>query len=154
MFCSTCGKAIQGSMNFCNACGTPTGAGASAPDRRVAGVFVAGSVFIALFGLAGLFPLLKILLDSRLESPGIGILVLAYLVTWLMMFSVMLRLGWKLLGTPSQKRGNRESEDEYRAPASFKGANTSQLPAGEPGFGSVTDSTTRTLDEVFVERKN
>jgi hypothetical protein len=153
MFCSTCGKSIQGNMNFCNACGTPTEAGPVTTDRRVAGLFVVGSIFVALFGLVGLFPLLKILLDSRMDPAGVGILILAYLVIWLAMFSLMLGLGWKLLGNSRPKSKKLEPNTEYRAPASFKGVNTSQLPAGDPGFGSVTDSTTRTLDEVLVDRK-
>jgi hypothetical protein len=153
MFCSTCGKSIQGNMNFCNGCGTPTETAPASMDRRVAGVFVVGAVFIALFGLVGLFPLLKILLDSRLDPASIGTLVLAYLVVWLAMFSVLLGLGWKLLGGRGSKNRHLESGQEYRSPATFKGVNTSQLHAGDPGLGSVTDSTTRTLDEVLIERK-
>jgi hypothetical protein len=42
----------------------------------------------------------------------------------------------------------KDEKDEYRAPESFRDLNTSQLPTGDPGPGGVTDSTTRTLDEV------
>lgn len=153
MFCSNCGKTIQGKMNFCNACGTPTESVPAATQHRAAGVFVVASVFIALFGLAGLFPLLKILLDSRLNQDAVGVLVFTYLATWLAMFSVILGLGWKLLGAGRPKKSKVREDEEYHPPALFKGVSTSRLPAGDPGFGSVTDSTTRTLDEVLIERE-
>ena len=154
MHCSNCGKDIPDAQNYCNVCGAPTNNTIAAGDTKLPRVFAMGATFFAIIGIAAMFPLLRMLLDSRLDSPSIGMFVFMYLVTVLLIFSVMIAMTWKFSSTGSRKERHQKQDDQYRAPVSFRGINTAQLHPGDPGFGSVTDSTTRTLNEVLVERKS
>jgi len=75
------------------------------------------------------------------------------LATMLLMFAATMTMGWKQINATGH-RAVKEDRDDYRRPTSFREVNTSQLPAGDPGFASVTDSTTRTLDEVLAVPKS
>jgi hypothetical protein len=93
-----------------------------------------------------------VLLERPLDPSSVTTIVVAYLATMLLMFATMVGLGWKQLSAQNRRKNSEHEPEEYRSPASFKGVNTSQLPAGEPGIGSVTDVTTRTLDEAAIRR--
>jgi hypothetical protein len=108
---------------------------------------------LGAFGLFFAYNLLRILLESRLETPAIVMIVICYLLVMFGMFTVFIR---------HMTRGTRGTKDRHEElptqhsyappPASFRSVNTAQLePAGEPG--SITEHTTRTLDEVLIERK-
>jgi len=154
MYCSNCGKDIPEALNYCNVCGAPTQNIVAAGDVKLPRVFAIGATFFAIIGIAALFPFLRMLLDSRLDPPSVGMFVFMYLVTILLIFGVMIGMTWKFSSSGSRKDRPQKQDDQYRPPVSFRGTNTAQLHPGDPGFGSVTDSTTRTLDEVLVERKS
>jgi hypothetical protein len=154
MYCSNCGKDIPDALNYCNVCGAPTQNTIAAGGTKLPRVFAMGATFFAIIGIAALFPFLRMLLDSRLDSPSIGMFVLMYLVTVLLIFGTLIGMTWKVSTSGGRKDRPQKQDDQYRPPASFRGPNTAQLYPGDPEFGSVTDSTTRTLDEVFVERKS
>jgi hypothetical protein len=50
-------------------------------------------------------------------------------------------------------RLSRPQPDEYKPPRSFRGVNTAQLPEHHEPAVSVTEHTTRTLDEVSIQRR-
>jgi hypothetical protein len=154
MYCSNCGKDIPDALNYCNVCGAPTQNTIAAGGTKLPRVFAMGATFFAIIGIAALFPFLRMLLDSRLDSPSIGMFVLMYLVTVLLIFGTLIGMTWKFSTSGGRKDRPQKQDDQYRPPASFRGPNNAQLYPGDPLFGSVTDSTTRTLDEVFVERKS
>jgi hypothetical protein len=152
MYCSTCGTQISDGISYCNRCGKPTETIENIVNYRPMGLMVCGASFIAIVGLGGLIPLLRILLESRLETSAVAALVLIYLTTVFLLFTVMMGMAWKVTGIASTKKRKKDDE-KYKAPAAFRGAATGQLYPGDQGFASVTDSTTRTLDEAFAERK-
>ena len=153
MYCSNCGKDIPDALNYCSVCGAPTHNTLITGDTKLPRVFAMGATFFAIIGIAALFPFLRMLLDSRLDSPSIGMFVLMYLAAVLLIFGTLIGMTWKFSSSAGGKKRPQKQDDQYRPPASFRGINTAQLHPGDPGFGSVTDSTTRTLDEVLVERK-
>lgn len=154
MYCSNCGKEIPDALNYCNLCGAPTHNGQSAVDPKLPRTFAIGAGVFAVLGIGSLFPLMRMLLDSRLDPPSIGLFIMMYLITVLLIFGVLVGMSWRLASPSRRKENRKKKDDEYRPPASFRGVNTAQLHPGDPTFGSVTDSTTRTLDEVLVERKS
>ena len=157
MYCSNCAAQIADGLNYCSRCGTPserTLLPVSDPARRP---LIIGASVIGAIGLMALLPLLRTLLLSRLETPAVVAIVLMYLITLILMFAVMMGMAWRFsASTAVKKKKSREpAADEYKAPAAFRGINTAQLE--EPrdlGIGSVTESTTRTLDEIRIERKS
>jgi len=153
MFCSTCGKAIPGNLNYCSGCGTPTDFVAKTGDVGSGRIFAICGTVIVLIGLMAFFPVMGTLLRSELDTPAKVVLTLSYLLTVLVMFGITMTMAWKLMTSGTPRPRKRKDESDYRAPASFRGVNTSQLEPGDPGISSVVDSTTRTLDEQPILRR-
>ena len=153
MFCSNCGKTVPDNLNYCSGCGAPTDNIPTAPDARSGRLFIVCGTFIVLIGLIAFYPIMRTLIESPIETAAKVLIILSYLSTVLLMFGVTMAMAWKQVNAPNPHRRTRGEKDEYRAPASFRNVNTSQLPSGDPGLGSVIDSTTRTLNEVLIERK-
>jgi hypothetical protein len=154
MYCSNCGKDIPEALNYCNVCGAPTQNTLASGDVKLPRLFAIGATVFAVIGIGSLFPLLRMLLDSRLDPASIGLFIIIYLVAVLLIFGVMVGMAWRFASPSGRKERQQKQDDQYRPPASFRAVNTAQLHPGDPNFGSVTDSTTRTLDEVLVERKS
>ena len=153
MYCSNCGKSIAGNLNYCNSCGAPTENNLVVRQRMSpSGLFTISGTFIMVVGLLALFPVVRSILDNPIDTSAKVLLILAYLFTLLLMFAATMMMAWKQLSIANANKRAGNEQDAYRSPATFRGVNTSQLPEGDPGFGSVTDSTTRTLDEVTIER--
>ena len=154
MYCSVCGHALLPHLNYCSNCGARNVKEQPEASNSVSGWVAVSSAMLGAFGLFFAFNLLRLLLNSRLETPAIVMIMLGYLFVTLAMFAVFIR---------HMTKGSRESRSRHTElptqqtyapppPASFRSANTAQLePASEPG--SITEHTTRTLDEVLIERK-
>jgi hypothetical protein len=117
------------------------------------GLFTISGTFIVVIGLLAFFPIVRSILDNPLDPAAKILLILSYLFVLLLMFTATMVMAWKQLSIVNAAKSRDTGGEEYRPPASFQKLNTSQLPEGAPGFGSVTDSTTRTLDDVFVETR-
>ncbi|MFN6964515.1 MAG: zinc ribbon domain-containing protein [Pyrinomonadaceae bacterium] len=153
MYCSACGAQIAEALNFCSRCGTPSERNFTSEPDPARRTLVIGASVIGVVGLMVLMPLMRTLLQSRLETPAVVMILLAYLVTLMIMFSVTMGMAWRSSGASGPGRGRQKKTDDtpdavYRPPASFRAIDTAQLHPGEPGFGSVTDSTTRMKAEL------
>lgn len=125
---------------------------ASRSRMSPSGLFTISGTFIVVIGLLAFFPVVRSILDNPIDTPAKVLLILSYLFVLLIMFAATMAMAWKQLSIANAAKGSDTGGEEYRPPASFRKLNTSQLPEGDPGFGSVTDSTTRTLDEVTIKR--
>ena len=154
MYCSTCGQQIAEHLNYCNNCGArleKTGETPAVSARQS----MRGLSIVLMVGFAAFIAVLKIVLgNDRLDMPATVMILLAYLAALTVIAAMYFGFMWKSAGLGRDRSLKRNaSTDEYAAPRSFRGSNTSQL--GEPTYhpvGSVTDSTTRTLDEVPIAR--
>ncbi|HEX3102251.1 MAG TPA: zinc ribbon domain-containing protein [Pyrinomonadaceae bacterium] len=150
MYCSACGKSISDNLNYCNNCGArneknPLVVGNS--SSRLIGI---SAPIVGVIGLVGFVEILKTLLNSRLETPAVVIILLAYLGIVFLMFAVLLGHIWKRSGDIRIKSHDRE--EGYKVSDGFRGVNTAQLE--EPRQpASVTDRTTKILENVPVERR-
>jgi hypothetical protein len=140
-------------MNYCNSCGAPTGHAAYGPDRKAGRLFIIGGTAIGMTGLIAFFVVLGPILSTRLDPGTAFMMTLAYLASVVAMVTIAMTLGWKQLNQPGPKRQVSRDHEDYEQPQTFRSVTTSQLPEGAPPVASVTDSTTRTLDEVFVEAR-
>jgi hypothetical protein len=153
MYCSTCGQPIDGHLNYCKSCGArvekqPVVVNAANPQL---GKALAVTVMI---GFSAFVAVLKIVLDNgRLDMPATVMILIAYLTALTLIAGMMVGYMWKTAGDTHARMKPREPISGYAPPRSFRGSNTNQLggPVAAP-MGSVTDSTTRTLDEVYVDR--
>jgi hypothetical protein len=115
---------------------------------------IIGGMVMGVAGIVSFFVVLGTILSAPLDPGTKFAIAISYLVAIAVMSAFPTILGWKLVNSPSlSRKGTTDSDQGYQAPSSLRGANTSQLPVSDPGFGSVTEPTTRTLDEVLIERK-
>jgi len=114
------------------------------------GMFIGASGAIGVVGLIAFYPILNVLIKNQVSPVATVFIIVAYLITLLTLFSVMVGNAKKLAGISSD-RWRKDSDQDYRSPTSFRGPITSQLEPHQPS--SVTDHTTRTLEEVPVRRR-
>jgi hypothetical protein len=156
MYCSNCGQRIADHLNYCNSCGVRLEKPSTPAPGAASPHFVKGLSVVLMMGFIGFVAVLKIVLDNaRLDMPATVFILVAYLAALTSIAAMYFGYMWKSagFGRDRSKRHATPNED-YAPPASLRGPNTNQL--GEPIYqpvGSVTDNTTRTLDEVIVERR-
>jgi hypothetical protein len=151
MYCSNCGKTLNANLNYCNSCGTRVEAAKPMIVKSGSPMLSIGGAFIGAIGLMAFFPILRELLRSQAETPTMIIIILAYLLTVFGMFGVLIWQG-RRGSSEVLVKGNRTSEG-FGGHEAFRGINTAQLPEPTSRPASVTEHTTRTLDEVpFRER--
>jgi hypothetical protein len=154
MYCSTCGKQIADHLNYCNSCGSRIEknplviSNASSPHlARTLGA-------VLVVGLIGFVAILKLLIDSpRLDIPAVVIILVAYLAALTLIAAMCIGHMWKTAGNIRVHPKEEAEPERYTRPSQFRATNTNQLgePVNQP-VGSVTDQTTRTLDEVPILR--
>jgi hypothetical protein len=147
MYCSACGNTLTQNLNFCQNCGARS-KGEASDSQGPLGMFIASAGAIGVVGLIAFFPILNVLLNNQVHPALFAVVIFAYLLTLLTLFSVMVGNAKKLAGIGGHSSKNKDLED--RSPVSFRGPITSQLEPHQPS--SVTDHTTRTLEEVPVRR--
>jgi hypothetical protein len=111
MYCSNCGQAMNGNLNYCNSCGTRVERNKLVVANSSQKPFAIAAALIGGGGLFGVIPLLKILLESRLDPPAVLFLLVAYLVTLFLMFAVLIGHVWKHSGDIRVR--NDELRDGY-----------------------------------------
>jgi hypothetical protein len=156
MYCSTCGQQIAEHLNYCNSCGARIEKNPLIVSNSSSSQLAKPLAITVMMGFVGFIAMLKIVLDnSRLDIPAVVLIVIAYLAALTIISAMMIGHMWKTAGDIRvHAKKPKIKSDEYASPRSFRGSNTNQL--GEPiqqPIGSVTDNTTRTLDEVLVERR-
>jgi hypothetical protein len=155
MYCSTCGNKIADNLNYCNSCGSRIEknplviSNASKPELAK----TLGAVLVT--GIIGFVVILKFLIDNpRLDASAVVIILVAYLAALTLISAICIGHMWKTAGDIRVHPKEEPESDRYSRPSAFRTTNTNQLaePANQP-IGSVTENTTRTLDEVLVDRR-
>ena len=152
MYCSGCGSQLQSGLIYCSRCG-----------RRVAEDLASGNwaanpmtmtAIIAGVGFVAFMLVIRALTRSEVPPNFLVPISFVYFGALFGICFMVLRYGSKLRTGESSAEKVRET-DELDAPAYLRPAvNTAQLEeARDVGMGSITDATTRTLDEVRIERK-
>ncbi|HTK39097.1 MAG TPA: zinc ribbon domain-containing protein [Pyrinomonadaceae bacterium] len=150
MYCSHCGTSIPGNLNYCKNCGSRVEKNALIVSNSSSKMTMAAAGAIGVFGLIGVFPILRTLLESRLDQPAVLLVLFGYLATVFLMVAMLVGHAWKRSG---DIRIHADDSDEYEPPRSFRRPVTARLEAQREPAVSVTEHTTRTLDEISVERR-
>lgn len=152
MYCWSCGKDVKENLNYCSNCGARVEK--SEPEGNYSWMHnPATSVgYLGIFGLGGFIFLAISLLKRNLDPGAVFAFSALYLIALFGLCFMFLRYSSNSSAKPANK--NQTEMPDYSAPKSFRSGITNQLdaPQGEP-IPSVTENTTRTLDEVFIERK-
>jgi hypothetical protein len=154
MYCERCGNQTDDSLNYCNACGASLRHEAPRSLKSYVAFLVAGLTATVLVGLTVFAGLLILLLDKFNRPEPAFVFGAFYLLVLFGICFLIMRQVSKLidaeLRTPkeSRKAGPNSSPPLVQLPA----RSTNQLDEfREPA--SVTDETTRTLDEVRINRR-
>ena len=145
MYCESCGKKIDESLNYCNGCGASL-RGETRSVKSLAAFLIAGLTVVTITGLIVLAMMIAFLVDRvspRIESLfvfGMVFLLVLFVIDYLIMRQVSRLIDHELKVREVPKRSSgplvqlpprsTNQLDEFREPA------------------SVTDVTTRTLDKV------
>ncbi len=151
MYCSGCGTQLQSGLVYCSRCG-----------RRVAEDLAANSwasnplTITAIIAGVGFFMFMLVIRTlTRSEFPSEMIVPISF-VYFSSLFGIcfmVLRYGSKTRAEVNPEK-SLDTGELKMPPAYLSPVATAQLEeARDFGIGSVTDATTRTLDEVTIERK-
>lgn len=142
MYCSGCGTEINAGLNYCNRCGSPV---TGAEKSTVAENLSQAMGYIGGFGFFGFIFVIFLLVRAGI-APGLIIAVSALYLGALIAVCYMV-LQQTSPFTSKRKRPAVGAVD-IPEPAYLRPITTAQLPEQMERPASVTENTTRTLDEV------
>jgi hypothetical protein len=151
MYCSSCGSSISQELNYCNRCGAKTGKeGTAGRPFNPLPFILAALCVIDVAALLIFAALMMVFLDRHVDDKVIAAISSVYLVMLAMINFIFLRLVSRLVGLHIESK----SADRETAPAGLSAHTTAQLqaPRQQP-LTSVTDHTTRILDEVLIKER-
>ncbi len=153
MYCERCGKNVDNSLNFCNGCGAQLRKEKD-EEKSIFSGLLSALIAIAVVGFGVLVGFIAVLLD-KIEDQGA---VLAFTFIYLgALFGICYMIMKQLSKVIDRKIGAAPNtkDDSFADPQPLV-----QLPPKSTnpledfnGPASVTEHTTRTLDEVPVERR-
>ena len=147
MYCSTCGNEIKTGMNYCNRCGASVDK-TQFYDSGATSYLSMATGFVALGGLGLTVGLIKMLLNHGVPPPVIVMLALAFLCAVFGISCLMIQqISRMTKSVPGEKIYDKAS------PAQLGSINVAQLEEYRQPATSITENTTRTLDEILIERK-
>lgn len=153
MHCSRCGNAITDDLNFCSKCGERVNKNELAESSKKQSEML-DNLAIALICVGGggmlfLVGLVAVLLDKTIPTQLMVLIIAMYIAAWLVICLKLLGQISKLVDAnlAERKAGLAEpSAANFLPPRSTAQLDEYREPA------SVTEPTTRTLDEVMIER--
>lgn len=155
MYCERCGKKIDNSLNFCNGCGAQLRKEKDkVEERSVFSGLLSALIAVAVVGLGVLVGFVAVLSDKVRDTGALFAFVIVYLATLFGICFLIARQLAKVIDRDHTDRGRIEtvtiSEPERLVQLPPKSTNSLE---DFNGPASVTEHTTRTLDEVPVERR-
>jgi hypothetical protein len=157
MYCAKCGSLVQNTLNYCNSCGNKLAKTDQHPARQGSPLpFLAAALcVIDTVGLFVLALLTLMFLDRHVDEKVMMVISTIYLLSLASINFMFLRMISKLVSSHIE---NKSPSTEKQQAGLFSHA-TAQLDAprqhAQPlqQAASVTEHTTRTLDEVLIEER-
>jgi hypothetical protein len=148
MFCERCGKQIDESLNYCNACGTQLRREILPPQKSLTSFMIAAFSCTVIFGLLILAILISTLFGKVPNPDPLIAFGVAYLVV---LFGICFIIGRQISKLIDADIRSREFPQRSSAPpVQLPPRKLNQLDEfREPA--SVTDHTTRTLEPTRVQ---
>lgn len=152
MYCQNCGNKINKNLNYCNSCGVKL-VKAEEPENQT----IANSLSVALgyIGFIGFFTfagLIAIMLGKDIEPQVVVMIAIAYLAALFGVCALIL----KQISNQTAIQKNRDQPQRQAHETSELEMPKSALQieeARQPFVSSVTDHTTRTLEEISLKEK-
>lgn len=155
MFCSKCGNSVSQKLKFCNSCGNrlahepedKDGTPGKMLDNILTTIFL-----VVMFGLGILVGLVAVLLGNAVQTEVVTVIVVAYLLAVFGICFSLVRQVPKLIDAKLRSSGYSGDGDMIVQPQ-LRPATTAQLDEYREPVASVTDHTTKTLDQVPLRER-
>ena len=147
MYCSGCGSQIQTGLNYCNWCGKRVNDGEAVAS--IAQTMASSLGYIGGFGFLGYIFVALILVKNGVPPNYLVPITFFY-------FAALFGICYLILQQtqPFRRNPGPRIDDEVRdTPSYLRPVTTAQLPEGYDSPASVTEHTTRTLDELPNRRR-
>jgi hypothetical protein len=153
MFCPNCGKTVNQKLKYCNGCGERLSKAAEidkdgTPGKMLDNILTA-LFLVAMFGFGILVGLVAVLLGNNVEPKFVVLISIAYLAAVFGICYILLSQVPKLIDA---RLRTTVSDSESGVHPQLKPITTAQLEEFREPVTSVTDHTTKTLDQVPISR--
>jgi uncharacterized membrane protein YvbJ len=149
MYCAKCGNTISNKLNYCNSCGGKLTNDSNASQNVILTVLTTSLVIITVVGLVGLIAFLSHLFDRGVKDETILFVAVGFLLT---IFGIAFTIGKQISKTIDNKSAENSKNAETIFQPQISAPITGQLEEARMRPMSVTENTTKTLDEVLLKR--
>lgn len=149
MFCSKCGNVIADKLNYCNVCGGKLTAESNNSLNVILMSLIISFALISIVGLISLIAFLSILFDKGVQSSTISMIAGSFLLA---IFGITYIIGKQISKIIDGKLGRNNQNPETVFQPQLTAPVTGQLQEARIRPASVTENTTKTLDEVLLKR--
>lgn len=153
MYCPNCGKTVNKKLKYCNGCGERLSKAAEIDKDGTPGKMLDNILttlfLVVMFGLGILVGLVAVLLGSNVEPRFVMFIAIAYLAAVFGICYTLLSQVPKLID--ARLKSQQELAEPFTRPQ-LEPVTTAQLEEFREPVMSVTDRTTRTLDQVPLKR--
>jgi len=147
MYCSTCGMPLDTKLNYCKRCGSRIEKLVATENTNSLQNLSMSAGFVGLGGLGLTVGLIAILLKNNVVIEAVVILAMCFLATVFGITFLMIRQLSKMTNQVSSEQISQKSN-----PVQLGAINTAQLEEYRQPAQSVTEHTTRMLEEVSPKR--
>lgn len=159
MYCAICGSLINEQLNYCNRCGNRVVKGNELTARQadstaaILRILSCSTGVVGVVGLGGLIGLIAILAGNAGNRSPAELIVVVSILFLLTTFGICFLLIRQISRLTDKMLSSQETANQKSAPdqLNFPAAGGQIESLREP-FLSVTENTTRTLDEVLAKR--
>ena len=153
MFCPNCGKTVNQKLKYCNGCGERLSKASEIDKEGTPGKMLDNILttlfLVVMFGLGILVGLVAVLLGSNVEPKLVVFISIAYLAA---VFGICYTLLTQVPKLIDARLKTNEFAEESRHASRLMPLTTAQLEEHREPVMSVTDHTTKTLDQVPLKR--
>ena len=148
MYCHSCGNSVSKRLKYCNSCGARLGSAEEDRDGTPGKMLdnILTTLFLTvMFGLGILVGLVAVLLGNSVPTQIVTLIVVAYLAAVFGVCFMLVKQVPKLIDAKLRMQNAGYDADEARE---LRPVTTAQLAEYREPVMSVTDHTTRTLDNA------
>jgi uncharacterized membrane protein YvbJ len=149
MFCSKCGNTISDKLNYCNNCGGKLTNDSTDSPNTILTVLITSLVIITTVGLVGLIAFLSHLFDKGVRDETILFVAGSFLLT---IFGIAFTISRQISKIIDNKSAKNNQNAETVSQPQLSAPITGQLKEARIRPISITENTTKTLDEVLLKR--
>lgn len=147
MYCSGCGSQIQAGLTYCSRCGRRA-ADDNSPKLNSVNPTVVAALMVGVGFIAFVFVMLTLVKNGVNGSDLVGVTAFYFAGLFGISFVLLRQMRLYASETKTNIKNETVADDRtYLSPVS-----TAQLPESNERPASVTEHTTRTLDQVTIDR--